>query len=116
MELLIEKGVDVSCKDKVALFSLFRCFCKCGVQDGKTPHQLARNGEIRKLLRQHYVALILLSISISIPNKSFLCVLGSGQILGSSSARKGSSRHGQNLRDWPGNGGENDLCQFASLP
>ncbi|XP_065839117.1 death-associated protein kinase 1-like isoform X3 [Oscarella lobularis] len=40
IDLLIKNGVDVTCQDEY----------------GKTPHQVARDGEIRALLRQHYDA------------------------------------------------------------
>ena len=56
IDLLIKKGVDVTCQDQVTRFSckLERIY-KRESQDGNTPHQVARNGETRALLRQRYV-------------------------------------------------------------
>ena len=76
-------------------------------QDGKTPHQLARDGEIGALLRQHYVRHHF---------DSFLYVIiliGRRPIFGSSS-RNGSTRFDKFVRNRPRNGGKNDDHQFAS--
>ena len=56
IDLLIAKGVDVTCQDKVTYFSCnLKSIHKREFQDGKTPHQVAVDGETRRLLRQRYV-------------------------------------------------------------
>ena len=57
IELLIVKGVDVLCQDKVRFLLFFfksNMFARA-FQDGNTPYQIAQNGKIRAFLRQHYV-------------------------------------------------------------
>ncbi|XP_065839111.1 delta-latroinsectotoxin-Lt1a-like [Oscarella lobularis] len=63
IDLLIKKGVDVTCQD----------------QDGKTPHQVAYHGEIRALLRQHYDAarFSVLQRETVRPDSIKFCVVGS---------------------------------------
>ena len=55
IDLLIEKDIDVTCQDMVTCFHYKMKNCKREIQDGKTPHQVASDGKIRALLRQHYV-------------------------------------------------------------
>ena len=56
IDLLIEKGVDVTCQDKVTRFHFkLKRIYKREFQDGKAPYEVALDGEIRALLRQHYV-------------------------------------------------------------
>ncbi|XP_065838981.1 death-associated protein kinase 1-like isoform X2 [Oscarella lobularis] len=63
IDLLIKKGVDVTCQD----------------EDGKTPYEVARNGERRALLRQHYDAarFSVLQREIVRPGSIKLCIIGS---------------------------------------
>ncbi|XP_065838541.1 death-associated protein kinase 1-like isoform X3 [Oscarella lobularis] len=61
IDLLIEKGVDVTCKD----------------QNGNKPHQVARDGETRALLRQHHdVARFSVLREMVRPDSIKLCVVG----------------------------------------
>ena len=56
IDLLIEKGVDVTCKDQVICFhSKLKAIYKREFKNGNKPHQVARDGETRALLRQHHV-------------------------------------------------------------
>ncbi|XP_065830506.1 death-associated protein kinase 1-like isoform X2 [Oscarella lobularis] len=63
IDYLIEKGVDVTCEDEY----------------GKTPHQLAEDGEIRMRLRQHYDAarFSILQREKVQPDSIKICVIGS---------------------------------------
>ncbi|XP_065838537.1 death-associated protein kinase dapk-1-like isoform X2 [Oscarella lobularis] len=63
IDLLIRKGVDVTCQDK----------------DGKTPYEVANDGETRALLRQHYDAarFSVLQREMVRPDSIKFCVIGS---------------------------------------
>ncbi|XP_065838716.1 death-associated protein kinase 1-like isoform X1 [Oscarella lobularis] len=64
IDLLVEKGVDVTCQDRY----------------GNTPYQVAHNGEMRALLRQHYDTArfsVLQQREVVRPDSIKVCVIGS---------------------------------------
>ena len=69
IEFLIESGLDVTSKDKVAREHFYNInYLNCQFQEGKAPHHVALDGKMRQFLRQHYVwvTLSLLKCSLEV--------------------------------------------------